>query len=205
MLRVWSLAALVWCSACFAALADSSPSATKQADAQPTTSPKPKEPKAAVNVRWKTAENKTWRWYERETLIDGRWKVTGITTPVHRETGAYHRGDTGYIGLSAVPYDVRRRGSFEAFEKDAGESEEPGQSDPVRSAREGRPASKWIRSRTMNELREWLSKNDLPKAGVEGMTHWEHLTRDHGFDPVSIEGLTEEEQAELHGAAHAGY
>ena len=205
MLRAWSLAAVVWAGTSIAALADGSESAMKQVDAQPSTSLKANVPEPAANVRWKTAENKTWRWYERETLVNGQWKVTGVTTPVHRETGAYLRGATGYIALSAVPYSVRRRGSFEAFEKDAGESEQPGQLNPVRRAREGRPASKWIRSLKVNELREWLSTNDLPKAGVEGMTHWEHLTRDHGFDPVSIEGLTEEEQAELHGAAHEGY
>ena len=205
MLRTSSLAAVVWGGICFAVLAEDFQPATKQADARPSTSPKPNEPKSAANVRWKTAENRTWRWYERETLVNGQWKVTGRTTPAHRETGAYHRGESGYLALSAVPVDVRRRGSFEAFEKDPGESDDPGRPDPVRSAREGRPASKWIRGLSVKELREWLSKNEVPKAGVEGMTHWEHLTRDHGFDPVSIDGLTEDEQAELHGAAHAGY
>jgi hypothetical protein len=131
--------------------------------------------------------------------------VTGLTTPVHRQTGKYHRGPTGYLELSEVPHKVRRPGSLEAFDKDANESEEPGKLDTVRAAREGRPASKWIRSLGLKELREWLSTNDIPEAGVDGMTQWEHLTRDHGFDPVKIEGLTEEEQAELHGAAHAGY
>jgi hypothetical protein len=37
------------------------------------------------------------------------------------------------------------------------------------------------------------------------MTYWEHLTRDHGFDPIRIEGLSIEEQAKLHAAAHYGY
>ena len=220
MSRALSIAAVVWGGICFAALnADGSQPATKQADEQPTTSPKAKhskpqdrDPKAqaeqskpATEVRWKSAENRTWQWYERETLVDGRWEVTGVTTPVHRQTGKYHRGPTGYLELSAVPHDVRRPGSLEAFDKDANESEEPGKLDPVREAREGRPASKWIRSLGVKELREWLSTNDIPEAGVDGMTQWEHLTRDHGFDPVKIEGLTEEEQAELHGAAHAGY
>jgi hypothetical protein len=37
------------------------------------------------------------------------------------------------------------------------------------------------------------------------MTYFEHLTRDHSFDPEKIEGLTDEELAKLHGAAHFGY
>jgi hypothetical protein len=37
------------------------------------------------------------------------------------------------------------------------------------------------------------------------MTCWTHLTRDHFFDPVKIAGLTEDEQAKLHAAAHYGY
>ena len=37
------------------------------------------------------------------------------------------------------------------------------------------------------------------------MTYWTHLTRDHSFDPEEIKGLTEDEQAKLHAAAHYGY
>ena len=37
------------------------------------------------------------------------------------------------------------------------------------------------------------------------MTFWEHLTRDHSFDATRIAGLTEDEQAKLHAAAHYGY
>ena len=37
------------------------------------------------------------------------------------------------------------------------------------------------------------------------MTFWEHLTRDHLFDPAHIVGLTIDELAKLHGAAHFGY
>ena len=206
MLRALSIAAVVWSGTCFAALAADGPQSTiKHVDAQPSSSPKAKDLKPGAKVRWKAAENNTWQWYERETLVNGQWKLTGITSPVHRNTGEYYRGATGYLEQSAVPHDVRRRGSIEAFEKDANETDVPGQPDPVRRAREGRPASKWIRSLSLNELRAWLPTIDVPEAGVEGMTYWEHLTRDHGFDPVRIEGLTEEEQAKLHGTAHAGY
>jgi hypothetical protein len=192
MLRALSIAVVLWGGTCFAGTTSA---ATPQAQGA----------KPDAQVRWKAAENDTWRWYERETLVEGQWKLTGVTTPVHRITGAYHRGEKGYVELSLVPPEVRRRGSLEAFEKDPKESDEPGKPDAVRSAREGRPASKWLRGLVVEELRKWLPTIDVPEAGVEGMTYWEHLTRDHGFDPVRIEGLTEEEQAKLHAAAHAGY
>jgi len=216
MLRALSIAAVVWGGSCLAGLAaDGSQAATKPAEVQPgtgksstanlTTAPKAKEAKPAGKVRWKGAENSTWRWYERESLVNGQWKLTGITLPVHRHTGEYYSKAAGYLAPSAVPHEVRRPVSSEAVENDANESDEPGQADPVRRARDGRPASKWLRSLDVEELREWLPTIDVPEAGVEGMTYWEHLTRDHGFDPERIEGLTEDEQAKLHAAAHAGY
>ena len=55
------------------------------------------------------------------------------------------------------------------------------------------------------ELRIWLKTLDVPEADVVGMTYWEHLTRDHSFDPSRIEGLEIDEQAKLHAAAHYGY
>src|SRR5688500_2106938 len=58
-------------------------------------------------------ENRTWRWYERETLIDGRWKLTGITTPIHKETGQANTG-TGYLDESLVPAEVRSGGQHRA-------------------------------------------------------------------------------------------
>jgi hypothetical protein len=85
---------------------------------------------------------------------------------------------------------------------DAGE---PGSPDPQRRARHGRPPSKWLRSLEAEELRVWLATIDPPAAGVSGMTYWTHLTRDHSFDPAKIEGLTIDEQAKLHAAAHDGY
>jgi hypothetical protein len=206
MLRALSIALVVFGGTCpTGQAAEGSQPPVNPADAQRATSPTAKEVKPNAQVRWKAAENNTWQWYERETLVNGQWKLTGITSPVHRNTGEYYRGATGYLEQSAVPHGVRRRGSVEAFEKDANESDEPGRPDPVRRAREGRPASKWLRGLGVNELRKWLPTIDVPEAGVDGMTYWEHLTRDHGFDPVRIEGLSEEEQAKLHAAAHEGY
>jgi hypothetical protein len=77
--------------------------------------------------------------------------------------------------------------------------------DPTRRARHGRPPSRWLRSLNAEEIRIWLKTIDVPEAGVSGMTYWTHLTRDHSFDPNKIDGLTEDEQAELHAAAHYGY
>jgi hypothetical protein len=80
-----------------------------------------------------------------------------------------------------------------------------GKPDEARRARDGRPPSKWLRSLSANEIRIWLRTIDVPEFGVSGMTYWTHLTRDHSFDPLKINGLTIEEQAKLHAAAHFGY
>src|SRR5262249_20746487 len=77
--------------------------------------------------------------------------------------------------------------------------------DPARRARHGRPPSRWLRSLHAEEIRIWLKTIDVPEAGVEGMTFYEHLTRDHSFDPDRIVGLSIDEQAKLHAAAHHGY
>jgi len=66
-------------------------------------------------------------------------------------------------------------------------------------------SSRTLRNLRAPELRTWLASVEVSEAGVSGMTYWEHLTRDHYFDPAKIEGLTEAEQAKLHGAAHDGY
>ena len=54
-------------------------------------------------------------------------------------------------------------------------------------------------------MRLWLKTIEVPEADVEGMTYWTHLTRDHSFNPERIAGLTIDEQATLHAAAHYGY
>lgn len=87
----------------------------------------------------------------------------------------------------------------------AGEPLTPGQPSAERRARHGRPPSRWLRSLRGDELRTWLATVDVPEAGVSGMTFWVHLTRDHRFYPEKLAGLTTEEQAKLHAAAHHGY
>ena len=80
-----------------------------------------------------------------------------------------------------------------------------GEASDARRARDGRPPSKWLRSLYAEELRLWLPEIDVPETGVSGMTVWTHLTRDHRFDAKRIEGLTDQELAKLHSAAHYGY
>ncbi len=62
---------------------------------------------AATPEHWSMAGNSTWQWYEREHLIDGRWKITGITTPVNRVTGERYTDRSGYLDESLVPARFR--------------------------------------------------------------------------------------------------
>jgi hypothetical protein len=156
---------------------------------------------------WTAAENSTWRWYEREHYVDGHWKLTGITTPVNKETGELYTGKTGYLDEAEVPAEMRL-GAKPVFAEDATDTtmqEKDHEPNATRLARHGRPPSKWLRTLYANELRIWLKTIDPPEAGVSGMTYWTHLTRDHFFDADHIAGLNIDEQAKLHAAAHAGY
>ena len=160
----------------------------------------------APPIHWHAAENRTWRWFERQTLIKGKWQVTGITTPIHKQTGEAFVGPDGYLDVKQVPLDVR--GEDEADETPetiADHDFKHHHQSLTRKARHGRPPSKWLRSLQSDELRIWLKTINPQEAGVEGMSYWEHLTRDHYFDASKIAGLTIDEQAKLHAAAHAGY
>ena len=162
---------------------------------------------AATAEHWRAAANTTWRWFERETMVAGQWTVTGITAPIHKETGARFDGAEGYLADELVPAEVRggqQEIDPETLAKLREEFSHHHASDR-RKERHGRPPSKWLRSLRADELRIWLDTIEVPEADVSGMTFWEHLTRDHGFDPDKIEGLDEADQAKLHAAAHAGY
>jgi hypothetical protein len=170
---------------------------------EPATSATP----PATPVHWTAAENKSWRWFEREEYVDSTWKLTGITTPIDKKTGKPKENGKNYLDDSLVPQEVRlgkQSASIELPAEVRAEYERH-QPNPKFRARHGRPPSKWLRSLKADELRIWLKTIDPPEAGVSGMTYWEHLTRDHSFDPKNIEGLSEEEQAKLHAAAHHGY
>lgn len=160
-----------------------------------------------TSEHWTTAENSLWRWFERENLIDGAWRLTGITTPVNKQTGEALHGVSGYLSEALVPIKVRTGIPWETANEDKYEEDGVNEGQPAaeRRARHGRPPSKWLRKLNSEELRIWLKRIEVPKAGVNGMTYWTHLTRDHSFDAANIDGLTEEEQAKLHAAAHYGY
>ncbi len=168
-------------------------------------------------VRWRAAENESWQWYERESLLQGEWRLTGITTPVHRETGECLEALPGYLDESLVPNEYRRiehrlqEGATVVVYSEpthgsgSVDAESFGHVSLERRAQDGRPPSEWLRSMEVEELRDWLAKIEVSEAGVHGMTFWTHLTRDHMFRPLLIKGLTEPEQAKLHAAAHFGY
>ena len=149
-------------------------------------------------AHWRAADNGVWKWFERERYIDGKWVLSGITAPVNVKTGEPAADAQGYLDENEVPFRVRAG----MLANDEGVERDP---DPDLQARHGRPPSKWLRSLTAQELSIWLRTIEPPEADVVGMTYWEHLTRDHSFDPVKINGLNETEQAKLHAAAHFGY
>lgn len=164
----------------------------------------------AEQHRWSYHEDHKWRWFERKTLEQGEWELTGRTTPIHRRTGEAYTGKTGYLDESLVPGDVRfgkrePAKQYDFTEDELEEKDDYGEVSDQRRARDGRPPSRWLRSLYAEELRLWLPEVDVPDVGVSGMTVWTHLTRDHGFDAARIEGLTDTEMAKLHSAAHYGY
>jgi hypothetical protein len=160
---------------------------------------------AATPEHWTAAGNNAWHWYIREHLVDGQWRVTGITTPIHRRTGQRYTEKTGYLDESLVPAEMRIDPDAPAEVDADGSVEVPGLPDAVRKSRHGRPPSKWLRSLHADELRIWLKTIDPSEAGVSGMTFFEHLTRDHFFREGNVRGLSINEQAKLHAAAHDGY
>lgn len=156
---------------------------------------------------WTIGENRLWWWYERHKKLDYDWKITGITTPIHKESGKPYTGQTGYLEETLVTEHIRELVREVSAEQVAEASKKYAehQATAAHKARDGRPPSEWIRSLTTTELRVWLRTIEVPEAGVSGMTCWCHLVRDHSFDPYKIEGLTQDEQDELHSAAHFGY
>ena len=63
-------------------------------------------PKLEIVEHWSPAKNSEWRWYERENLIEGVWKKTGVTRPIHRETGKMFTDRDGYLEESEIPPSV---------------------------------------------------------------------------------------------------
>src|SRR5262249_47184131 len=98
--------------------------ATMRATEPPAGAAPPTKPE-----HWTAAENNAWRWFEREHLIEGRWKLTGITTPIHKRTGERYTGHTGYLDDSLVPESVRRgeQPVSESIADDTAVEDDPGQ------------------------------------------------------------------------------
>ncbi len=183
----------------------------------------PSREEPAAPEHWTVSGDQSSRWFERENYIDGEWILTGRTMPIDKETGRPWGDDDIYLDERLVPTAMRAaEGELAdgeiATPADDEDEDEPGAAarpqavQPLghlplakRRSRHGRPPSKWLRSLNADEIRIWLTTVKVPEAGVSGMTYWEHLTRDHVFDPTKIKGLTEPEQAALHGAAHFGY
>jgi hypothetical protein len=125
-----------------------------------------------------------------------------MTTPIHKQTGEPKAKRGGYLDERLLPEEMRL-----TAQSIDGMDAKPKVQLPTakRRSRHGRPPSKWLRSLEAAELSIWLTTIETHEAGVSGMTYFEHLTRDHSFDADKITGLTEEELAKLHGAAHFGY
>ncbi|MEM6331414.1 MAG: hypothetical protein AAF790_14380, partial [Planctomycetota bacterium] len=158
---------------------------------------------------WRVVQNNTWRWIEKAELVDGQWRHADMTVPVNKATGRQVAGrdPADYLFCVEAPravIDAVDSGSHDVCVVREGTSLGPS---PIaeRKAREGRPPSRWLRGLDAPQLRVWLATFVPPQADVVGMTFLEHLTRDHGFATDAVAGLTPDEQAKLHGAAHAGY
>src|SRR5262249_16186028 len=93
----------------------------------------------AAPEHWTVAQNRTCGWYQRESLIDGRWRMSGITTPINKETGEPYTGQTGYLDSSLVPAEMRSLDELAPVAGDANEPIEPAPHtpDPDRRARHG--------------------------------------------------------------------
>jgi hypothetical protein len=157
-------------------------------------------------THWRADEDAEWRWYQRENYIDGEWVPTGTTAPINKKTGERKTEHGAYLEDELLPAEIQLGERAKGTHAEAPSNDhDPHLPEPEYRARHGRPPSQWLRSLHADELRIWLKTVKVPEADVSGMTFWEHLTRDHMFDATHIAGLTIDELAKLHGAAHFGY
>jgi hypothetical protein len=167
-----------------------------------------------VLEHWTPEQDDTWRWFRLERYEQSDWKTAAISLPIHRTSDESFEPSDGYVPTADIPSHVitgaipelppglEDRMAPSQFELSDPATRTP---DPDIRLRDGKPPSDWLTSLRATELREWLQTIDPIQAEVRGMTHWVHLIRDHGFDPLRINGLTEEEFTQLHSAAHEGY
>lgn len=167
-----------------------------------------------VFEHWTPEENPEWKWYRLERYTEDDWRTVGISLPMHKETGEPFEPADDYLNPSDIPAYVldgripdlaqppMHSAAASQYDDATAFLQTP---DPDARSRDGRPASDWLRSLYAEELRLWLPSVETSETGVNGMTFWVHLIRDHGFDPRRIEGLTENEFRKLHCASHDGY
>src|SRR5262245_38809002 len=67
----------------------------------------PKPSAASPPTHWTSVVQDAWRWFERESWDGGQWLLTGITQPVHQETGERMPGAGDYLADHLVPPEVR--------------------------------------------------------------------------------------------------
>ncbi|HEY4233856.1 MAG TPA: hypothetical protein VGM76_10540, partial [Lacipirellulaceae bacterium] len=148
---------------------------------------------SSLPTHWSASGDDTWRWYERENLIDGQWVSTGITTPINKKSGERKTEHGGYVDEALLPADLRASNESGEGHADREQGEDKlstaaqASSGPLAvpephlptaecKGRHGRPPSKWLRSLYADEIRIWLKSIKVPEADVSGMTFWEHLT-----------------------------
>ena len=107
-------------------------------------------------IHWRAVDNEAWQWYERETFIDGKWTLSGITTPLSKQTGERHVGDGGYLDDTLVPENMRR--GYAPHEHSSDEHADRQPSPKRRARRRGAAAP--------------ISGSDVPRGGTCRSPHW---------------------------------
>lgn len=163
----------------------------------------------SLPTKWTMVETVEFVSYRREVKYNGVWHFAGITLPVCKATRQAVKPDKHHLDPRLVPKDIR---GFEVTispvtdDSDVTGFRPPSHlPDEALRSRHGQPPSQWIRSRNAKQLSRWLRTLDIPYVGVEQISFWDHLVDHHQFRPKFISGLTRNELAMLHSAAHYGY
>lgn len=59
-------------------------------------------------THWTPAGNSDLIWFQRETLVDGTWRITGVSTPIDRHSGQVLPRIEGQIDINLVPESMRK-------------------------------------------------------------------------------------------------
>ena len=80
---------------------------TLAAAAMRGTEPAPPSKDSSTPTHCCADDDGTWRWYERENLIDGEWVPTGITVPINKKSGE-RKDDRGeYLDDGLLPAEIQ--------------------------------------------------------------------------------------------------